>query len=40
VSFTPNVGDFFIFPAWLKHYVIPFQCEGERISISANLKEE
>ena len=37
-SFMPTVGDFFIFPAHLHHYVNPFKCEGERISISGNLK--
>ena len=35
--FTPEVGDFFIFPGWLKHYVCPFYTKGERISLSANL---
>tara|TARA_R110002153_G_scaffold210887_1_gene363506 strand:+ start:661 stop:1296 length:636 start_codon:yes stop_codon:yes gene_type:complete len=37
-SFSPNVGDFFIFPASLHHYVNSFKCEGERISISGNLE--
>ena len=37
-TFFPNVGDFFIFPACLNHYVNSFQCEGERISVSGNLK--
>ena len=37
-SFFPEVGSFFIFPASLHHYVNGFQCEGERISISGNLK--
>ena len=37
-SFFPEVGSFFIFPASLHHYVNAFQCEGERISISGNLK--
>ena len=36
-SFMPEVGDFFIFPASLHHYVNHFQSEGERISISGNL---
>ena len=35
--FTPEVGDFFIFPSSLSHYVNSFQCEGERISISGNF---
>lgn len=37
-TFFPDVGDFFIFPACLHHYVNSFKCEGERISISGNLK--
>ena len=36
--FQPEVGDFFIFPASLGHYVNSFTCEGERISVSGNLK--
>lgn len=38
-SFVPEVGDFFIFPGSLEHTVAPFQCDGERISLSANLVE-
>jgi hypothetical protein len=37
-SFIPNECDFFIFPAFLGHYVNHFQSEGERISVSGNLK--
>jgi|TARA_R110002020_G_scaffold107264_2_gene249227 uncharacterized protein (TIGR02466 family) len=37
-TFVPEVGDFFIFPADLKHYVNHFKSNGERISISGNLK--
>jgi len=36
--FFPTTGSLFIFPACLHHYVNPFRCEGERISISGNLK--
>jgi len=36
-TFLPEVGDFFIFPANLSHYVTGFQSEGERISVSGNL---
>lgn len=36
-TFFPRVGDFFIFPASLHHYVNSFKSEGERISISGNL---
>ena len=38
-DFFPEKGDFFIFPAWLKHYVFPFKSDEERISLSANFKE-
>ncbi len=37
-TFFPEVGDFFIFPACLNHYVNSFTCSGERISVSGNLK--
>ena len=37
-TFMPEVGDFFIFPASLHHSVNHFQSEGERISISGNLR--
>ena len=37
-TFMPEVGDFFIFPASLHHTVYHFQSEGERISVSGNLK--
>ena len=37
-TFMPEVGDFFIFPACLNHWVNHFQSEGERIYISGNLK--
>jgi uncharacterized protein (TIGR02466 family) len=36
-SFIPEIGDFFIFPAKLHHYVNHFKSKGERISISGNL---
>lgn len=35
-TFLPEEGDLFVFPATLKHYVTPFTCKGERISIAAN----
>ena len=38
-DFFPEVGDFFIFPSWLEHYVFPFTSKKERISLSANFKE-
>tara|TARA_R100001129_G_scaffold85470_1_gene58104 strand:- start:196 stop:867 length:672 start_codon:yes stop_codon:yes gene_type:complete len=37
-SHLPSVGDMFIFPAGLPHWVYPFKTtEGERISISGNI---
>jgi uncharacterized protein (TIGR02466 family) len=38
VSFFPTKGDFFIFPATLRHSVSPFKSKVERISIAANFK--
>ena len=41
-NFKPNVGDFFIFPKELYHYVAPFKSKCTRISLAANfcLKRE
>ena len=39
-NFFPEEGDLFIFPATLTHFVSPFMCNGERISMSANFKLE
>ena len=36
----PKEGELFIFPATLRHFVAPFMCKEERISISANFKFE
>jgi len=36
--FFPRRGDFFIFPATLRHSVFPFKSKVERISIAANFK--
>ena len=36
-SRMPSVGDIFIFPAWLPHYVNGFKADVERISVSGNL---
>ena len=37
-SHLPSVGDVFIFPAGLPHWVYPFKTtEGERVSISGNI---
>ena len=35
--FEPVVGDLYLFPYWLTHWVNPFKCAGERISVSSNL---
>ena len=37
-SFIPEVGDMFIFPGTLYHFVNSFQSEGERVSVSGNIK--
>ena len=36
----PEEKDFFIFPAWLKHYVAPFKSDVERISVSGNIANQ
>ena len=33
----PQVGEFYIFPSWLNHYVYPFISSGQRISLSGNI---
>jgi len=33
----PKVGDVFIFPAWVQHYVNSFKSNVERISVSGNI---
>ena len=35
----PEVGDMYIFPAWLKHYVSPFKSDCTRISVSGNIHD-
>ena len=37
---TPMVGQFFLFPTWLEHFVTRNYSEGFRISISFNWTEE
>ena len=34
----PEEGDFYLFPARLHHSVMPFTCEGERRTVSFNIK--
>jgi len=36
-AYFPEEKDLFIFPAWLKHYVAPFQSDVERVSVSGNV---
>ena len=33
----PEVGKFLLFPSWLQHMVYPFEGEGERRTVAANL---
>jgi len=37
ISFTPKVGNWYLFPANLRHTVYPFKCDGERRSFSINM---
>jgi hypothetical protein len=37
VSMMPRTGDLFIFPATLKHWVLPFKSKVERVSVSGNI---
>ena len=37
-SFFPSVRELYIFPACLNHYVNGFQSEGERVSVSGNVR--
>ena len=36
-SFFPEVGDCFIFPAFLEHWVYPYRSDVTRISVSGNI---
>ena len=38
--FTPEKGDFYIFPANVRHFVSPFKTKEERISVAANFTIE
>ena len=35
-KFKPEVGKFLVFPSYLRHFVYPFHCEGERRMMSFN----
>jgi uncharacterized protein (TIGR02466 family) len=39
MSFFPQEGDMFIFPAWLKHWVAPYKSDCTRISVSGNFHD-
>ena len=39
MSYFPEEGDMFIFPAWLKHWVSPFKSDCVRISVSGNVHD-
>ena len=39
MSHFPEQGEMFIFPAWLKHWVSPFQSDCTRISVSGNIHD-
>jgi|TARA_R100001163_G_C5002002_1_gene150815 uncharacterized protein (TIGR02466 family) len=39
MSFPPEEGDMFIFPAWLKHWVAPYKSNCTRISVSGNFHD-
>jgi hypothetical protein len=36
-AFTPKVGNWYLFPANIRHSVYPFSCDGERRSFSINM---
>jgi ribosomal protein S8 len=38
MGILPEEGDLFIFPGTLTHFVSPFMCNEERISISSNFR--
>ena len=37
IGFVPKVGNWYLFPANLRHTVYPFRCDGERRSFSINM---
>jgi len=40
LSYFPEVGDMFMFPSWLKHWVAPFKSDCLRISVSGNFHDQ
>ena len=39
MSYFPEEGDMFIFPAWLSHWVCPFNSDCVRVSVSGNVHD-
>jgi hypothetical protein len=39
MSYFPKEGDMFIFPAWLKHWVSPYNSDCVRVSVSGNVHD-
>ena len=37
IGFSPKVGNWYLFPANIRHGVYPFSCDGERRSFSINM---
>ena len=37
IGFVPKVGNWYLFPANIRHSVYPFRCSGERRSFSINM---
>ena len=37
IGFKPKVGNWYLFPANIRHSVYPFKCDGERRSFSINM---
>ena len=40
IGFYPKVGNWYLFPANLRHTVYPFRCDGERRSFSINMNTD
>ena len=34
---VPKVGDMYLWPSWLQHFVYPYKCEGERWVMPFNI---
>ena len=39
-AISPQTGDFFMFPALLQHWVVPFKSKVTRVSVSGNMRIE